>query len=183
MLPSDHPTELFLAHLGTVDRCARVLRRWRVPRMTADDIYSECLVAVWRAAVTWRPDGAASFETYAAQACRRAVWRASRVERRRGLTGVGDRSAEERHDRTYRYPAFAPDLPDTTPAAVQPDRESTVNAVLDRLPRDKARILKLRYLDELSAPEVARLLGISRQRVYQVVDEAGRLLPNPNTGV
>lgn len=167
--------KLFLAHLGTAARAARLWGQGKLPvGVTKADLHGACLVAVWKAARNFDPDYAASrpatFETYASECCRRAIQRLVRIECRRGLTRVGD--AARVTDPNYRHPAFAPFFAEDLPAKETADLREEIERVLGRLPARWAVVLRLRYLDGLTLRESAARLGVSYEAVRQMEGRA-----------
>ena len=82
--------------------------------------------------------------------------------------------------RVKEEPGPVPDRPDlaATPedaAAVGAERERLL-ALIARLPATQAEVVRLRYLGELSAPEIAKLLGVTAASVRQALHRGlGRL--------
>jgi RNA polymerase sigma-70 factor (ECF subfamily) len=86
-----------------------------------------------------------------------------------------------RHQRRVKEePGAVPDQPDL---AATPEDEATVGAerqrllgLIARLPATQAEVVRLRYLGELSAPEIAKVLGLTAPAVRQALSRGlGRL--------
>jgi RNA polymerase sigma factor (sigma-70 family) len=52
------------------------------------------------------------------------------------------------------------------------DLVSDILAIIEKMPRDRARVFRMRYLEERSVSEVAKTLGLSVQSVYSHTKEA-----------
>lgn len=112
----------------------------------ADDVVQEAFLKVWAMAPRWRADGGARFSTWAY----RVVLNASLdVRRRRVLEPLEE--AETCADAAA----------DGLDHAIARQRQILVGQTMAELPRRQRAALSLHYFGEISAPEAARVLGLS----------------------
>ncbi len=153
------------------EQCDALIRQWRplvyfvlgklrrkpaVRLLHQDDAVACGLVALWRAAQSWREDGAASFQTWAFLIVRRELMDAARVPKRHGPPTV-----------SLAYDPLAP----------QPGRDGWLNGEdlarqLARMPARERRTLEGLYLDGSTTADVAATLGVTKQRVLEIRDRA-----------
>lgn len=163
--------ERFIKQYGA--RNAIMLRpSWRVmSRMLMergydwDDIDQICYVSVCNATRSWRPDGGASWETWAIRACMTGV--------NRVLTSCQSerRTCTDTPQDLYRRLQEARES--TISDEVDEDREkerTLVREAVKRLPNRFQIAYTLRYQEGLSTAEAARQLKISRRRFESIND-------------
>lgn len=179
---AESPDELAVRYEGLAARVARRnLHRVHPAAAGFDDLKAVAWAAVWEAAKTFDESRGIPWELYAELVARRAVNAFVRVERRRGLTWIGDKTAAKPEDfrgpTTFGFGDLAWRVPDEdAPAA------AAVKELLDRLagltwkdPRAvEAAELVVRH--GLTQSEVARRMGVTRQRVGQILAPLRRFL-------
>ena len=127
----------------------------------ADDIVQEAFVKVWKMAPDWRPAGEARFSTW----LYRVVLNLCLDRRRRGFSTSLEDVVE---------PA------DTGPggyeAALARQRHDMIVAAMMKLPARQRVALSLYYFSELSSPDIARVLGLSRSTIESLLVRGKRKL-------
>lgn len=148
-----------LAHRHT-GRVLALAQRMLGDRAEAEDVAQGALMRLWKIAPDWR-QGEAKVSTWlyrvAANLC------TDRLRRRRGtdLEGI-------------------PEPEDETPSAearmMARDRATAVQAAIERLPERQRLAMSLRFLQELSNPEVADVMGLSVEAVESLLARGKRAL-------
>jgi RNA polymerase sigma-70 factor (ECF subfamily) len=149
--PQDVPFEtVYDAHFPFVWRS---VLRLGVPPAQADDVVQEVFVVAYRRLADF--EGRSSLKTWLYGIALRVV-RAHRARwRRAGATQVFD--AEQ---------VRAPDAARPDERAQNAEAARLVAALLDGLDDDQREVFVLAELDELSAPEIAEILGVKLNTVY-----------------
>ena len=145
--------EVYAAHVGFV---WRVLRTFGVPEAQIEDAVQDVFVVVHRRLAEW--EGRAAITTWLFAIARR-------------IAGTHRRTAARRATRPIEPLSEA--LPDDRPGGGDPFAEisraqaaATVLAILDQLDDDKRTVFALVELEQLSVPEVARMLDIKLNTAY-----------------
>ncbi len=112
----------------------------------ADEIVQEAFLKVWTLAPKWRSDSEAKFSTW----LYRVVLNAS-LDRLRRVRFVAEDEAEEQAD-----PA-----PGGLERVMARQRERLVTVAMAEMPSRQRQALSLYYFSDLTAPEAARVLGLS----------------------
>lgn len=115
-------------------------------RADAEEVLQETFLKVWATASRWRADGTAQFSTWVY----RVVLNGSLDVRRRRPLGPLE-EAEHRAD----------EQADGLDQAVAREREVVVRESMAELPLRQRAALSLHYFGEISAPEAARVLGLT----------------------
>lgn len=166
---------------------ARFLRTLRVPlrNLIRDDVYHEAEVGVWVASRHFRPDGGARWTTFAYAGALKRVRgfartmdqqaRVARTNYQRARRGDPARVPVPVIDSVGKYARF--DAADPRPPAGDlAELLEWLDARLARLPPRDAAIAARCLRDGESGRAVARAVGLSEQRVGQVVAAARREL-------
>ena len=145
--------EVYAAHVGFV---WRVLRTLGVPDAVIEDAVQDVFVVVHRRLGEWQ--GRAAITTWLFAIARRVAGGHRRRASRRAAQLVEPLSDE---------------LPDDRPGSGDPFAEiaraqaaATVLAILDQLDDDKRVVFALVELEQLSVPEVARMLDLNLNTAY-----------------
>lgn len=127
-------------------RIKSMLIRMGAPAEVAEDVAQETLLAVWRKAVTYRPERAgASTWVY-------TIARNLRIDRLR---------REQRAEAICLYDALEPDGPVTPDDQVEAaQHESRVREAIETLPNEQIRVLQLSFFEGLAHGDIAERLGI-----------------------
>jgi RNA polymerase sigma-70 factor (ECF subfamily) len=173
-LYEEESDEVLLAAVAAGDRRSfRTLMTRHAPAMLAlaeritgspedaDEIVQEAFVKLWAAPEKWRPDGPASFSTW----FYRVVVNACLDRRRRAspapLEVAGD-PADER--------------PNGLEVTMSTQRRKMVAESIETLPDRQRAALSLYYFSEVSAPQAARILGLSLPAVEALLVRARKAL-------
>lgn len=155
-----------------VARCEPMLRaqvaRFRLPHADAEDVAQEGLLGLLSAVRTFRPDGGASFRTYAAVCVRNRLLSALRR-----TAGQADESLDATEDDGVQ-PLHAPAVVD--PESLVLERESAerlLSHLRDHLTPREYTVL-LRYMDGYSYAEIAAELHMSAKAVDNALWRARR---------
>lgn len=156
---TDHSDNALIARIAAGDQkafavlsgkfSARILalaKRTTGSAADADEILQETLLKIWMAAPTWTADGPAQFQTW----LHRVVVNAC-LDRKRRRTFS---SLDEVED-------MADEGANGFDEAAAAERHSAIIAAMAKLPDRQRSALSLHYLDEMSAPEAAKVLGVS----------------------
>ena len=127
----------------------------------ADDIVQEAFLKVWKMAPEWRIDGEARFSTW----LYRVVLNSCLDRRRRGFSPSLEEVAE---------PADA--KPGGYEAALAHQRRDIIVDAMMKLPERQRAVLSLHYFSELSASEIAQVLGVTRSTVESLLVRGKRAL-------
>jgi RNA polymerase sigma-70 factor (ECF subfamily) len=127
----------------------------------ADDIVQEAFLKVWKMAPGWRPDGEARFSTW----LYRVVLNRCLDRRRRGSLPSLDEVAEPTDVGPGGYDA-----------ALARQRRDIVAAAMAKLPERQRATLSLHYFGDLSAPDIAGVLGLTRPAVESLLVRGKRQL-------
>lgn len=145
--------EVYAAHVGFV---WRVLRTFGVPDAQIEDAVQDVFVVVHRRLAEWQ--GRAAITTWLFAIARRVAGSHRRRAGRRATQPVEPLSDE---------------LPDDRPGGGDPFAEisraqaaATVLAILEQLDDDKRAVFALVELEQLSVPEVARMLDLNLNTAY-----------------
>jgi len=112
----------------------------------ADEVVQEAFLKVWEMAPRWRTDGGARFSTWVY----RVVLNASIDVRRRRPLNTLEEAGE-----------LADDGADGLDQAVARQRQVVVRQAMETLPQRQRTAVMLHYFGEISAPEAARILGLT----------------------
>jgi RNA polymerase sigma-70 factor (ECF subfamily) len=144
--------DVYAAHVGFV---WRVLRTFGVPAPQIEDAVQDVFVVVHRRLAEWQ--GRAAITTWLFAIARRvASGYRRRVDRR--TEGLTARATEVADDRAGAGDPFA--------EASRAQAAATVLAILEQLDDDKRMVFALVELEQLSVPEVARMLDIKLNTAY-----------------
>jgi RNA polymerase sigma factor (sigma-70 family) len=146
----------------------------RARNIDLDDLAGEGMVALCHAASEYRPDAGTKFSTFASRVILQALWRALNAGRYRWRPGQLPVNEDGREL----------DPPDNRHGP-EPGTALDAEAVLHWLePRDR-KLLEMSYLHGLTNEEISGQLGISQQRVGQLLGRAlrrARLLAGQGKG-
>jgi len=166
--------DLLMAHVAAGDQAAfrnlaekyrrRMLllaRRITDSAADADEILQEVFLKVWMVAPTWRTEGPAKFSTW----LRRVVLNASIDRKRRRIFSPLDEAADliDQRDGGFET-AFAS------------ERHAAILDAMATLPDRQRSALLLHYLNEMSAPEAAKALGVSVSSLESLLVRGKRAL-------
>lgn len=132
-----------------------------------DDLCSEVLVAILRDdfAVLRNFRGESSLSTYLTVISRRIV--VKEISRRRKAEAMGHVMAHQ---------AALDGAPDVRPEADQLERVDEVRQLLDRLPPDDARVVRMFYLEGHGYKRISAELGIPENSIGPILSRARELL-------
>lgn len=147
------PQALCLAFLPLAIRVAHyTLRGKRVNPATREDAVQEAQLALWQAAVDWEPFRA-TFETHLFNRVRRAVQDFMRREARQTRTTLL--------------------APEDLSLTAQAHKENGVEGVIPAsLPTGDRDVLRMRYVEGASVPDVAARLGVGADRASYLIRKA-----------
>ncbi len=141
---------LWLKHRGLA---LAIADGYTLPGSDRDDVRQEALIALWVAATDWRPDGGASFPTFARMVVRRRLDTCLKLATRR------------KHEPLNRAVTVALD-PDGEPAAIV-DLLPHLHQVTDRVEGREQLAAVIRCIrDDLSAVERRAVVGIASGLSY-----------------
>ncbi len=146
----DHFFELYAARLG-----AFVARRSSLDPAAIEDIVQMTMINAMRGLANFR--GGASLFTWLCQISRNHLADA----RRKAARQPAVQSLDELSEKTSATVIQLTDFRDPLDECDSESDQRAVRLAINRLPPHYARILELRYGDELTVPEVAASLGIS----------------------
>jgi RNA polymerase sigma factor (sigma-70 family) len=133
-----------------------------------DDLVSIGQIAVWRATLTYREDGGATFGTYVYQAVLHAmVAEQSRVWREGRRAWLKQTSLHPANDDDLGLDLPSP-LPSPFTLLAAARDAKTVRAALARLTPRQRDVLRKLYFDDLDQVEVASINSRSKQAVQQL---------------
>lgn len=143
--------------------CDRILRKHarHIDESQADDLYQEAALGLLRAISKWRPDGGASFYSYASQWAHAFAWRARQNIGKRHVFEQLDHAAEDGSLPERSDDGAGADAIETAVVAAAASRRLT-----GALSRDVA--LLRRRTDGETLEDIARDLGVSRERVRKL---------------
>ena len=144
------PLELAAVYCEHADFVARTVRQFGIPEAQTEDIVHDVFLVVHRRLPDY--DGSAPIKSWLYGITRRVV-----MHHQRGFSRA-QRRLEHIPD-----PAPAPD-PDEHVAKVQ--AVQVVRSFLGELDQDKRAVFALIEIEEMPAPEVARVLGVGLNTVY-----------------
>lgn len=153
-----------------------------VPAYAYDDLMQVCLIALWKASLEWDEHERVPWRSYADTVMRRAIRGWIRVERRRGLTRIGD-LAVLKDEEEYVNPKVH-NLKDydewVSELRIRKDTKR-VDEIMDWLSKQgltekTIEVVELIARCGMKQAEVAEQLGISRQAVTQRLIPVRRLL-------
>jgi RNA polymerase sigma-70 factor (ECF subfamily) len=130
----------------------RSVQRLGVPASQTDDVVQEVFIIAYRKLAGF--EGRSSLKTWLYGI---ALYRA-RLCRTQGKRGRQEELDAERH--------HAPDAARPDRRAEHAEAARVVNAILDRLDDEQREVFVLTELEELSAPEIAEVLGVKLNTVY-----------------
>lgn len=142
-------------------RILALARRMTGNATDADEILQETLLKIWMAAPTWAADGPAKFPTW----LHRVVVNAALDRRRRRAFSPLDAISE-----------MAATDADGFDEAVATERRVALAEAMSTLPDRQRSALSLHYLDEMSAPEAAKVLGVSVSSLESLLVRGKRAL-------
>lgn len=196
-IPANLNADLSRPTPASVDRMlviarAEAHRRWKrsARQYDLDALLSDVHLAVLRARDDWDPARGAGFGTLATARVRGAIlehFRTAQDLKRRAYARL-KAGQEPRADELPPVPLHAPvrggegepltlleSLPDPGPetghAALTRLRDRALHAYVDGLPEKTRRAVRGCYLDGKTQPEVARELGLSKERVRQLCEQ------------
>lgn len=129
----------------------------------AEDVAQEVFARIWRGRASWEVTG--SVQGYLLTAVRHEAWNRRRGDRIRDRYGAALRLTQGGDD-----------------AAVAPSGEEGIAlrtdlaAVVERLPSRRRQVIVLRYVEGLTFPEIAGVLGVSVKAAEQLVMRTLRTL-------
>jgi RNA polymerase sigma factor (sigma-70 family) len=153
----DDPTALEQLMLRYTDRMGRLASQLLGSRDAAEDVIQEVFVRTWE---------------------RRATLDAMRSIRALLLTAVRHRALNDRkYERVreqYRVHVgrVAPTMVESVSGSDSSDRQSEIAAAIAMLPERQQTAIRLRYVDQLSVPEVATVLAIAPNAAHQLIFRA-----------
>lgn len=134
--------------------------RMLTDRTEAEDVTQEALLRLWRVAPEWR-QGEAKVTTWLYRVTSNLC--TDRLRRRRGIA-LDD----------------APEVEDDTPSAEQDlmegERMAALDAALARLPDRQRQAVLLRHIEELTNPDIARIMDIGVEAVESLTARGKRAL-------
>jgi len=133
----------------------RTLRRSGVPESSVEDAAQEAFVQVHRSLATF--EGRASIATWVYRIARNVALNQQRYARRRWR----ERDHDELDDERDRDPSHDP-----AEHAERRDAWHTLARLLARIPETRREVLVLSDVEDLSAPEIAEMLGVPLNTVY-----------------
>lgn len=159
-----------------------VSRMWKIPhvrRYGFDDSVQTCFLALVRAAEKWDEAEGVQFSTYAGRAMYNELLREARQHGGTIYVPLWAHSPDSSAHPDARRAWNVRNSPDVQP----PDREAgTLDELVEAIDRqaclstafahatpEDRRLLRLRYLDELTLKEIGGTLGVTRERVRQKV--------------
>ena len=147
-----------------------------------DDLIQEGLFGVLVAFRSWRPDGGANLLTWAAfrvKARMRAfigqdpkTYRLKRKEQHASL----DEPLGNHGSHTFCLYDLIPSPAEQEERAHVASRERVIAAAIDDLPERTAQIIRARFFEDKTLEETAEPLGLTKERVRQIQDDALRML-------
>lgn len=178
-------------HLGLVRQVVKRYR-WAVgPGLGEDDLWQAGAMGVMRAVETFDPSRGFAFSTYASQWIRHFVQRAIENQRRVVRVPVHRQTSARRIGEPIPAVALSLDAPihqdadagcwlDQLTAEPEPgdepaeriateQRRAALTRALAQLPERSRWVLLARYCDDMTLKEISEPLGLSRERVRQLV--------------
>lgn len=160
-------------------RVAGKLRRV-FPFVDPEELAADCMVGIVKASRSWMPGKGTSFMTWAHNGA--AFWArgSARRHNHRGFTGLSGRPTfvpvvldtakrfGEPDSVAEMLPAPEPSEPDLSPS----ERAAVIARALSGLDGRSRLVLKLRYADGLTLAEAGERLGVSKERVRQIQNQA-----------
>lgn len=140
-----------------------------------DDLIAVGMAAVWTAAETWRPEGGASFGTYVTTIVDRAMLAQKthlmKSKRHAGTVSltVGEGDDEQQWELDGGW-----ETPEQLAFAVV--RAHAVQGAIDALPHRERDLIERRFWNDQTLEEVGHDMGLTKQRVAQIQDEAFRMM-------
>jgi len=131
-------------------------RRSSLDASAIEDVVQTTMINAMRSLATFR--GGSSLFTWLCQICRNQLADARRKAARQPATQSLDEMIEER---PLARVVQLTDYRDPLDECASEDQRGVVRRAINRLPANYARILELRFGDELTVPEIARVLQIS----------------------
>jgi RNA polymerase sigma-70 factor (ECF subfamily) len=131
-------------------------RRSPLDAAAIEDVVQMTMINAMRSLATFR--GGSTLFTWLCQICRNHLADARRKAARQPPVQSLEQLAEERPLATV---VQLTDFRDPLDECAADSDRSAIRRAINRLPAHYAKILELRYGDELTVPEIARLLGIS----------------------
>jgi RNA polymerase sigma-70 factor (ECF subfamily) len=131
-------------------------RRSSLDAAALEDVVQVTMINAVRGLATFR--GGSSLFTWLCQICRNHLADISRKAQRQPKVQSLDVMTEERPSAAI---IELTDFRDPLDECADDDNRHAVRAAINRLPASYARILELRFGDELTVPEIARVLQIS----------------------
>ena len=152
-----------------------------VPAYAYDDLTQVCLIALWKASLEWDEHEGVPWRSYADTVMRRAVRDWIRVERRRGLTRIGDLSSKDEKERVRPKVHNLEDYDEwVNELRVRKDTKRVDEIISwlfkQGLTEKTIEVVELIARCGMKQTEVAEQLGISRQAVTQRLIPVRRLL-------
>lgn len=171
-----HPTAACVLRAQRGDRGAReIITRGCLPILrqaarhpdpsTQDDLFQEAAIGFMRAIDKWRPDGGASFKTYARQWARAFAGRARKMRGRRDHL-----EALAHEDESGKLPEHSDDGAGAHAIETAALSASANRRLVGRYVKD-AELLKRKASGE-TLEEIGQSLGLSRERARQLIVEA-----------
>ena len=173
---ADAPDEALLALYANGDRdAARLLMHRLTPRIyrqayrmlrdqaEAEDVTQEAMLRLWKIAPEWRQDEA-----------KVTTWLYRIV-----ANLCTDRLRKRRPNDSLDQVAEPEDGADSVDESMQKkSRSDALNDALDQLPERQKQAVVLRHLDELSNPEIARIMDVGVGAVENLIARGKRALAN-----
>jgi RNA polymerase sigma-70 factor (ECF subfamily) len=131
-------------------------RRSPLDASAIEDVVQTTMINAMRSLATFR--GGSSLFTWLCQICRNQLADARRKAARQPATQSLDEMIE---DRPLARVVQLTDYRDPLDECATEDHRGAVRRAINRLPANYARILELRFGDELTVPEIARVLQVS----------------------
>ena len=147
-----------------------------VPGYDRDDLRQEALIALFSAVETYRPDGGASFSTYAVSCINNRLTDAARKASAQGNRPLNE--SEQLEEEAEEADA-APSPEDM--AALREELRRALEDMREKLSAFECRVMTL-WLQGYSAGEIGQMTGKSPRSVSNALDRARRKLRNEMNG-
>ncbi len=136
----------------------------------ADDMQQAALLGLWQAALRFRPEEGFKFTTFAWYYVMGEIGKCWHNNHGTGHANMNNYTVKVT---PVLFPKDAYPTPDHTLSGVEILDEA--NAIIDSLPSPRWRLLvRMYYMDGLNLKQIAAAVGLTRERVGQVVKEATR---------
>lgn len=147
----------------SVRKLCRLMTKGR-RSVTPDDAYSECCERAPMCVATWDPLGGASMDTHVLNSLKWYLYKLTRTKVARDI---------DRREDAFRALAPTDGYYDDRREA---DAQEEVRILLESLSEAQARLIRLRYLEELTLHEMAEIDGVSLSTMHMKYNMAENAL-------